>query len=52
MTYLENIAKQDITQLVADDIGYTLTTEEKKSGNNAKRKNVFQHPLAVVAIND
>ncbi len=30
MTYLENIAKQDITQFVVDDIpGNTLITEEK-----------------------
>ncbi len=30
MTYLENIAKQDVTRFVADDIpGNTLTTEEK-----------------------
>ncbi len=30
MTYLENIAKQDITRFVVEDIhGNTLTTEEK-----------------------
>ncbi len=51
MTYLENIAKQNITQSVVDDIPRnTFTTEETR--NNAKRKNVFQHPQAVVAMND
>ncbi len=30
MTYLENIAKQDITRFVTDDMpGNTVTTEEK-----------------------
>ncbi len=49
VTYLENIAKQGVTRFIADDIaGNNLTTQEKKS----KKKNVFQHPQTVVAIND
>ncbi len=52
MTYLENIAKRDITQFVVDDIpGNTLTTG-KKLRNNAKRKSLYQHPQTVVAINN
>ncbi len=37
MTFRENIAKQNTTQFVANDIPEnTFTAEEKKSRNNAK----------------